>query len=480
MTTSLQIVCCAADETGRRIVIARYDFREHREVFNTADAYRRRQFAEGALEQFGLPLTQDALADIDAQIVQFAKLEIVRNPRPPHATAESICLADVPAANVDWLWTGRIPIGKVTLIAGDPGLGKSLVTLDMAARVSTGAPWPKTRSELAASDGTLGGMPSALRGHDELQPDMATPSRGHATQAGGVVLLSAEDDLADTIRPRLEAAGADCSRIVAIRAIAGGDRGSLRSFELGRDLSHLTSIINAMRDCRLVVIDPISAYLGQTAENVNAEVRSLLGPLADLAARHHLAVVALTHLRKGQGSAICRAMGSVAFVAAARTAWIIVKDPDQPNRRLFLPMKNNLGSDKGGMAYTIESRGDGRGAVVRWSEEEVHELPDNIARKPAGRPATERNEVARWLTQLLAGGPQPTTEVHEAAAAMGYSRATVRRAFRDIGGKAVKQGSGWFWKLPEMAGQAVSDVIPCQAEPDLRTEQYRHKQCVEL
>ena len=296
------------------------------------------------------------------------------------------------------------------------------------------------------------------------------------------MLLSAEDDLADTIRPRLEAHDADCSRIVAIRAMAGSDvEGSYRrTFELGRDLSHLTSIVEEMRNCRLVVIDPISAYLGETGENFNAEVRALMGPLADLAARHHLAVVAVTHLRKGEGAAIYRAMGSLAFVAAARSAWMIAKDPSQPSRRLLLPMKNNLGNDATGMAYKIEPRTVGGGAVVHWSDEVVHAPADMPSGSKTGRPSTERNDATEWLTQLLSASSMPTIEVHDAAAAAGYSLATIRRAFRELGGRAVKAGNAWQWMLPECAQPEqdaqnsecrVLSIFPADASPSAETSQ---------
>jgi hypothetical protein len=283
------------------------------------------------------------------------------------------------------------------------------------------------------------------------------------------VLLSAEDDLADTIRPRLEAHGADCSRIVAIRAIEGNDADGeyRRTFDLGRDLRHLTNTIERMRDCRLVVIDPISAYLGRAGENFNAEVRALMGPLADLASRYQLAVVAVTHLRKGEGAAIYRAMGSLAFVAAARSAWMIRKDPNDPGRRLLLPVKNNLASDASGLAYRVEPL-DGAAPMIQWSSEQVNELADDFG-PTAGRPSTEREEVAAWLQNHLAAGPQPTTEVHAAAIAAGYSAATLRRAFRDLRGQAIKAGRGhWLWQLPDAAPPMLP---PLPAPPSLEGAQ---------
>jgi hypothetical protein len=459
MRETITIECGPADEFGRRLVLARAADDQHRDRFNTDDAFRRRQFAEAALVRFGWALTQDTLADIDAQLVGEADAEDARSRGAASMAADSVCLADVPVANVSWLWPGRIALGKVTLLAGDPGLGKSMVTLDMAARVSRGAAWPQvgTRNEERAAS--------------NFSPIVAPRSSPLAPSS--VVLLSAEDDLADTIRPRLEAHNADCSRIVAIRAIECSDVDGeyRRSFDLSRDLRHLTDTIDRMQgsaagpsSCRLVVIDPISAYLGRTGENFNAEVRALMGPLADLASRYQLAVIAVTHLRKGEGAAIYRAMGSLAFVAAARSAWMIRKDPNDPGRRLLLPVKNNLASDVGGLAYRVEPVGPDGAPIVHWSAEPVREVADDFPTAAACRPSTEREEVARWLRDYLHDGPQPTTEVQAAATAAGFSPATLRRAFRALRGQAVKQGQArWLWKLP--AEDSQSDDPPPRRQP---------------
>ena len=182
-----------------------------------------------------------------------------------------------------------------------------------------------------------------------------------------------------------------------------------------------------------------------------------MGPLADLASSYQLAVVAVTHLRKGEGAAIYRAMGSLAFVAAARSAWMITKDRHDPQRRLLLPMKNNLGNDVGGMAYTIVPRRDGGGAVVEWSDEDVRVSCDEPASANPSRIPNDRQKACRWLAELLADGPLPTTDVHQAAAANGFSLTNIRRAFCDINGKAEKQGNGgWRWRLPEQDAQCLS------------------------
>ena len=253
------------------------------------------------------------------------------------------------------------------MLAGDPGLGKSFVTLDMAARVLRGAAWP---DEMPSAEG---GVPS-VEGRTEVSVGTAfLPPSPLRLPPSSVVLLSAEDDMSKTIRPRLEALGADCLRIEAVEGIEGHDADGTysRPFDMSRDLAHLITAIERSGDCRLVVIDPISAYLGRVSENANAEVRSLLAPLAELAAKYNLAVVAVSHLRKEDGGAMYRTMGSMAFVAAARASWIITRDPDQSRRRLMLPVKNNLADDVGGLAYTIEPLGPNGTPIVRWAAEPV-------------------------------------------------------------------------------------------------------------
>jgi hypothetical protein len=331
------------------------------------------------------------------------------------------------------------------------------VTLDMAARVSRGAAWPDEEEHGAGS--TEQGEQSVELGAQSVEHGVPSDTPASLiSDPGSVLLLSAEDDLADTIRPRLEAHGANCARIVAIRAIATEDEGGhySRAFDLDRDLEHLEAELTRMDECRLIVIDPISAYLGCGAENMNAEVRRLLHPLTELAGKRNVAVVAVTHLRKAEGSAVCRSIGSMAFVAAARAAWLVSRDPQNAHRRLLLPVKNNLSADMHGLAYTIESRGPCRTAVVCWSADTVSVSADEAL----GRPALPRDEkslechlASAWLHEFLAGGPQPASEVRNAAAAHGFSYATLRRAFRAAGGEAVRESNEgrkprWVWQLP--------------------------------
>jgi len=336
-------------------------------------------------------------------------------------------LSDVTPRPVEWLWAGRFAIGKLTLIAGDPGLGKSFVTLDMAARVSRGTPWPDRR--------------------DEPIP------------AGDVILLSAEDDLEDTIRPRLDAAGADVLRIQAIQGVnyydADSQRATVKSFNLEVDLPALESAIGGSTDCRLVVVDPISAFCGRADGHKNTDVRALLAPLAKLAADHRVAVVAVTHLNKGGGAnALYRAMGSLAFVAAARAVWLVTKDAENPSRRLFLPAKNNLAPDAGtGLAYSLLASNPDDAAVVAWEAEPVTIRADE-ALAAQERQGDERKKgkvdaSADWLREQLEPGPLPMRELERRAREAGMSWASVRRAQHVLGVRPRKCGEGpWLWTLP--------------------------------
>jgi len=335
-------------------------------------------------------------------------------------------VSTVDREQLDWLWPGRIPLGKLTLLAGDPGLGKSLVTLDIAARVSTGRPWPDC-------------------------PLLPQP-------VGEVLLFNSEDGLEDTTAPRLDKAGADDTKIIAVEGVevfAGGDKPTRVYFSLEHHLPQLEEALAEWPDVRLIVIDPISAYCGQTYSHKNAEVRALLAPLADLAGRSHAAIVAVTHLNKTGGpKAVYRAMGSLAFAAASRAVWAVVQDPDDRHRRLLLPAKLNLAQDPLGLAYRVE---DGR---IVWEPDPVAMHADDAFRAEAAGPKkpdrpTRREEAEGWLREFLAAGPKPAKEVIDAAQELDHSEHTLRRAFRELGGRSRKdkESGCWCWSLPDQLGQ---------------------------
>ena len=351
-------------------------------------------------------------------------------------------ISEIEAKPIRWLWPGRIARGKVSMIAGHPGLGKSQITASLAAIVTKGGRWPVDRT---------------------------------SCERGNVLFLSAEDDPADTIRPRLEAAGADLERINILQAVrdgfnAEGDE-KQRAFNLKEDIRRLEAVLLEIGDVALVIIDPVSAYLGGADSHNMAEVRGLLAPLSDMAGRAGAAVVAVSHLNKGGGSgagdALLRITGSLGFAAAARAAYIVAKDPEDEARRMFLPGKNNIGPDIGGLAFGIEACTIGAGietSRIAWEAEAVTGMSaDELLRAPADPEERSALDDARaWLRSMLADGPLPAKQIFREASEAGHAEKTVRRAQRAIGINPRKDGKTgpWHWALPVEDGQKAEDGQP--------------------
>jgi putative DNA primase/helicase len=350
-------------------------------------------------------------------------------------------LADVAPRQVEWLWPRRIALGKLTLLAGDPEVGKSYLTLDIAARVSRGGPWPEATG-ITNDEASLSSI--------DVQPSsFANSSSGRAdSTAGSVILLSAEDDASDTIRSRLDALGADLDKCMMCFDADGS-----RTFDLAANLKRLERSIRASGNCRLIVVDPIGCYLGNISENSGSDSRRLLSPLAELAAKYHLAIVLVTHLRKSAGPALHRAIGSVSFTAVARTAWVVSGDPQQPERRLLLPMKRNLNAATTGLAFTFLPVGSGDYATIRWAAEPVTASADDTLEELAATPPRHHKlcDAMAWLEQYLADGPAPAGEIQEVAKTRGTSYGTLRRAYCALGiesKKVIRDGTSiQMWQL---------------------------------
>ncbi len=384
----------------------------------------------------GLPEGGDAV-DWLAAHAGATRDDVLRLPRAP-AVVESAADAssgsalilhrasDIVAVPIRWLWPGRIARGKLTVIAGHAGLGKSQMAISMAAITSRGGVWPVDR----------------------------TPC-----ERGDVILLSAEDDAADTIRPRLEAAGADLARchvVEAVRDHARDGRSIRRGFHLMDDIDALDAAIARIGDVALVVVDPVSAYLGGIDTHRASDVRAVLAPLADLAARRGVAVAAVTHLRKmvGNDGAIHAVVGSVSFVAAARAAYVVTKDASDASRRLLLPIKNNIGTDDGGLAFSIESvtlsGGIGTSRVV-WHADRVTVTADEALAANVEAADGEARDAAAWLREVLADGPMPARELERLASECGHAWRTVQRAARSAGVEIRREGFGrgarYTWRM---------------------------------
>jgi putative DNA primase/helicase len=329
---------------------------------------------------------------------------------------------------VRWLWPGRIALRKITLLASDPGLGKSLVTIDLVARVTRGKLWPL---------------------------ENATAPEGSA------LILSAEDDPADTMVPRLMAADADLLRVKlldCVRETSVSGNPFDRGFSLERDVQLLERELSLMPDCRLIVVDPISAYLGGTDTHRNADVRALLTPLIKLAQRHDVAIIAVSHLNKGTGlHANYRVTGSIAFTATARAVYLIAKDPDDPKRRLIMPIKNNLAEDETGLAYRINVTPDGI-AFIEWDDQFVSVTPDEVFNPDPDSSA--KDEAMAFLLDILGNGPASAKVVLAAAREAGIAERTLHRAkkaLRVVSGKS-NFDSGWVWILSPTIAPKVAKI----------------------
>jgi hypothetical protein len=387
------------------------------------DTASRRRLREQAL--LVAMLAEDPKADLSAvmdraeQVVEAARA----TPRVNgHIGVVSRTFDKIEVQPLRWLWPGKIPLGKYTELVGYPGVGKSLLTVDLMARVS----------------------------HGWTCPDSAT-----LMGPAGVVLMTAEDDASDTIAPRLIAAEADLSRIRLLEAVADHNsdtgRKSFRSISLDRDVPALEEAVENTPECRLVVIDPILAYSGKIDSHKAAEVRALLVPLTNMAQKRGLAVVGVTHFNKGGngGPAVGRGMGSLAWVAAARMAWGVVKSPDDPLVRLLVPIKANLSADATGLSYKImDIDGIPRAA---WSMDAVTTNVDDVLAAAQGRrhQSPKRRDVRAWLLAKLAGGTAPANDILNDGEAEGFSEKLLRWAKKELAVSSYAEGFGssavWYW-----------------------------------
>ena len=337
----------------------------------------------------------------------------VRSEAVQTSAALTVNLADVEPQKVDWLWSGWVPQARLSLVIGHAGQGKSWLTLALAAAVSRG--WP-------------------LPGDDRTRAPR------------GVLLIGAEDGLADTVRPRLDALGANVRQIVALEGVTTdrGERGFLLS-----DVGPLEELL-AAGDYGLVVIDPLTAFAGGADSYKDAEVRGLLAPLAQLAERYGAAIVGVMHLRKGQAdTALQRASGSIAWGAAARSVFAVGTDPqaeDGTTERHVLPVKHNLAPAPEGVTFSLEA---GR---FTWGGRSSLSARQLMAATGPDVEDGALGDAATVLEAILADGPLPAREAARQAREAGVSDASLRRARGSLGVRVERRGFGpggrWEWSLP--------------------------------
>jgi|GEM_PF-137640 len=329
-------------------------------------------------------------------------------------TSELVLLnaANVIAEEVNWLWWHRIPKGKMTMIDGDPGQGKSWLSLAIASHVTRG---------------------SALPGNDGSQLDPAK-----------VLLLAAEDGAADTIRPRLESLEADLAFVNIIVAVRDA-KGKERHLSLKDNLDAIEAEL-AKGGYGLLIIDPLNAYLGGVDSHKDADMRGLLTPLSRLADQHGVAVVCIRHLTKSKrDKGMYRGQGSIAYLAAARVAHIVGISPHNPSERVIVCIKNNLVQPPPSFAFEIS---DGKFA---WKGETDVNLGSLLKNDADGRKSATES-AKEFLTTALASGTRRATEIKAEAQQKGISERTLKRAHAEIQVKAERIGGTngyWVWALTD-------------------------------
>jgi putative DNA primase/helicase len=319
-----------------------------------------------------------------------------------------VTLAGVEPRALLWLWQGRLAYGRIALLDGDPDSGKSLVTLDIASRVSRGEPMPE-------------------------EGEKARPP-------ADVVVIAAEDGLADTVRPRIDAAGGDPERVHVLKSIGG------EVPTLDRHLPQIEDEIRRRR-ARLLIVDPLNAHLAGAA-TVDQRVRRALVPVAEMAERTGACVLLVRHLAKaGRGRAMHRGLGSVGLIAQARTGMLLGRDPEDSNGRILAPTKSNL--SEAPFSLRLRIVGVGKSAGIVWGEPSDISADELVA---APRPPRRLAEAQHFLEDFLGSGPQPVEEVLRAAQEKQIAEPTLRRA-KDLLNVVVRKdydnGNRWRWSLPD-------------------------------
>jgi hypothetical protein len=338
--------------------------------------------------------------------------------------------SDIAPEPINWLWRNYLAVGKLHLLGGQPGTGKTQIAQALGAAITKGARWP---------DGTQ-------------------------SQIGSVVMWSSEDDPKDTLVPRFHAAGADTSKVYFVSGIRTNQED--RSFDPALDMDALRRALTGISDVRLLIVDPIvSAVAGDSHKN--SEVRRDLQPLVDMAAALGCAVLGITHFTKGTGGRdpVERITGSLAFGALARVVMVAAKNQqeegDGRTRRIFTIGKSNIGPDGGGFEYEIqqcelraapgvEASSVTWGEALKGSARELLAVADAIAGGGGGGGGRLAEAVA-FLEDALAHGQVPGKGIEADAKEAGISKATLRRAKDKLDVRFRKDGmdGGWLWWLPE-------------------------------
>lgn len=359
--------------------------------------------------------------------------------------------SDVTPVAIPWGWPGRIPLGRGTLLAGRPGLGKTGLMCEIGATFTRGRHWPD----------------------------------GQSAPLGDVLIMSAEDDPADTLVPRLQVAGADLTRVHFLKgawAKTAEGKTVRKGIDLQAGLPLIEAAVERLPDLQLLVVDPIGSYMGRGVDSHrDNEVRGALEGINRLASERGFALLFIAHVNKSSLNQFAddSVLGSRAFTGIVRAVYHLVRDPENKARLIFAPGKCNLSVTPTALAYTLKAvtLPTGEYPQVVWEPDPVDATADDLLGTGArqntggggqgGRNGSERAEAVEFLRLMLADGPRPVFEVKKAASTNGHSWGTVKRARAEAGiTSRPKTGGKFVAGQPPAYWWGLGDEWEFPPEPD--------------
>jgi putative DNA primase/helicase len=368
-------------------------------------------------------------------LATLADVEVQRRQATAHDGVVLVCASTLKPEPIAWLWRDWLALGKLHILAGAPGQGKTTIAIAVASTLSSGGRWP---------DGTR-----------------CSPAN--------VLIWSGEDDPADTLLPRLLAMGADVSRIYFV----DGTRidGKVQSFDPARDLVQLTVEAERIGSVALLIVDPVvSAVAGDSHKN--SEVRRALQPLVDLGATLGAAVLGISHFSKGSAGRdpTERVTGSLAFGAVARVVLCVAKVKDKDggdDRRILARAKSNIGPDDGGFEYGIAqteltAHPGITASLIEWGDA-VHGTARELLAEAETEPddseeSTALDDAVEFLRSELRDGPKPAKAIFGEARQAGHSDRTIKRAKAVLKAEAIKEATRWVWALPASEAKGAKEA----------------------
>lgn len=318
--------------------------------------------------------------------------------KPQFNQLKIIVMDTIEREEIKWLWKPYIPYGKITIVQGDPGEGKTSLILKLASELSLGRCF----------------------GEDELREPI------------NIIYQTAEDGLADTVKPRLEDSGADCKRIMVI----DDSEDSLSMNDVRIEAAIRTT------GAKLLILDPLQAYLGDKVDMNRAnETRDITKRLGTIAEKTGCAVVLIGHMNKGSGAkAAYRGIGSIDFFAIARSVLLVARVPENPNIRALAQIKNNLEKEGSTVAFEIKDN------IFNWIGEYDISIEELLSGFSQGNKSLKAESFLKDL--LTEEDSYPASEIFAKGKILGISKRTLENSKQELGIKSIRVGTGWHWKLP--------------------------------